>query len=137
MKACLLFLLLVFAGTCAHAQKTILIANPSLHLEELSADEIQAIFTGAEVHLKGGVHPIPVLLREGPTHEAFLKEHVGKLDSSFRIGWRSLVFSGQASMPHSAGDEAEAVAYIARTPGTIGYISRAAPHENVTVVRVR
>ena len=36
-------------------------------------------------------------LKAGAGHDAFLKKYVGKSDSAFRAGWRSLVFTGQAA----------------------------------------
>lgn len=125
------------SGVSASAQKVLVVANPSVHPDQLSTEQVRAIFTGGETNLKGGAHLLPILLRGGPVHEAFLKELIGKQDSSFRLAWRALVFSGQASMPRSAEDEADMVSYVARTPGAIGYISNSTPHEHVVVLRVR
>jgi hypothetical protein len=78
-----------------------------------------------------------VLLKQGGAHEEFLSEFIGKNDTAFRATWRSLVFSGQASMPKSLDSEAAMVEYVARNAGAIGYISKATPHEGVKVLAVR
>jgi len=67
--------------------------------------------------LKDGSHVTPVLLKSGAAHEEFLSAYVGKNDSAFRAGWRSLVFSGQASMPKSLDSEAAVVEFVAHNAG--------------------
>jgi hypothetical protein len=54
-----------------------------------------------------------VLLKSGAVHDEFLTEYIGKNDTAFRASWRSLVFSGQASMPKSLDSEAAVVEYVA------------------------
>lgn len=79
----------------------------------------------------------PILLKAGTAHEEFLKEYIGKNDNAFRAGWRSLVFSGQASMPKSLDGDAAVVQFVAHNAGAIGYISKASAHEGVKVIAVR
>jgi ABC-type phosphate transport system substrate-binding protein len=69
--------------------------------------------------------------------DEFLSLYIGKTDSGFRAGWRSILFSGQGAMPKTLDSEAAVVEYVARTPGAIGYIGRAAPHEGVKILIVR
>jgi len=87
--------------------------------------------------LKDGSNVTPILLKPGGTHDEFLNAYVGKNDTAFRAGWRSLVFSGQATMPKSLDSEAALVEYVAHNSGTIGYISKTTPHEGVKVLAVR
>ena len=56
-------------------------------------------------------------------HEEFVKEYLGKTDSALQTYYRSLVFTGKASMPKVFGTAAEVVAYVAKTKGTIDYVS--------------
>lgn len=65
-----------------------------------------------------------------------MKEYVGKNDAAFRTTWRSLVFSGQGSMPKTVDSEAAMVDYIAATPGAIGYVGKGTPHEKVKTLTV-
>ena len=120
----------------AHAQ-TIIIVNPSVKATDVSKGDLKDVFTGAASSLKDGSHVTPVLLKEGPAHEEFLTAYVGKNDTAFRAGWRSLVFSGQASMPKSLESEAAMVDYVAHTPGAIGYVAKSSPHEGVKVLAVK
>jgi ABC-type phosphate transport system substrate-binding protein len=116
--------------------QTIVIANAGVKASEVSKADLKDVFTGGATSLKDGSKVVPVLLKDGPSNEEFLKVYIGKADSAFRAGWRSLVFSGQATMPKSVDDDAAAVAFIAHTPGTIGYIDKASPHEGVKVLAV-
>ena len=79
----------------------------------------------------------PVLEKDGPTHEAFLKEFVGKSDSALETYYRSLVFTGKASMPKTTASDADMVAYVAKTKGAIGYVSGAANTAGVKTLEVK
>jgi ABC-type phosphate transport system substrate-binding protein len=121
-----------FAGA-----QVVVIANPSVKAAEVSKSDLRDVFTGAASNLKDGSHVTPVLLKSGSAHSEFLAEYIGKDDTAFRASWRSLVFSGQATMPKSLDSEAAVVEYVAHNPGAIGYISKATPHEGVKVLAVR
>jgi ABC-type phosphate transport system substrate-binding protein len=140
MKNILIALFVVFGSlalaTRAQAQ-AIVIANPSVKSADVSKSDLRDVFTGAASSLKDGSHVTPVLLKSGAAHEEFLSAYVGKNDSAFRAGWRSLVFSGQASMPKSLDSEAAVVEYVAHNAGAIGYIGKGTPHEGVKVLAVR
>ena len=140
MKKLLVVALFLAAAVClsAHVQaQVIVIANNSVKSSDVSKGDLREVFTGAASSLKDGSNVTPVLLKGGATHEGFLSEYVGKNDTAFRAGWRSLVFSGQASMPKSLDSEAAMAEYVAHTAGAIGYISKATPHEGVKVLTVR
>ena len=115
----------------------LIIANPSIKGSNFSTSDLRDVFTGASSTLKGASSIGPVLLKQGPAHEEFLTRYIGKSDSAFRAYWRSLVFSGQGTMPRTLDSEAAVVEYVAHTPGAIGYISRATPHEGVKTLAVR
>jgi ABC-type phosphate transport system substrate-binding protein len=85
----------------------------------------------------GGSHVQPVLVKGGAAHEAFLKEYLGKNDSALQAFYRSLVFTGKASMPKSVANDAEVVAYVAKTKGAVGYVSAAASTEGVKTLEVK
>jgi hypothetical protein len=137
----LLFVSLLLAGAsifsvCAQAQ-AVVIANSSVKSADVSKGDLRDVFTGASTSLKDGSHVIPVLLKQGGVHDEFLAAYIGKNDTAFRASWRSLVFSGQATMPKSLDSEAAIVDYVAHNAGAIGYISKATPHEGVKVLAVR
>jgi len=138
MKKLLIFVFVLTAAlvsTCAHAQ--MVIANNSVKASDVSKSDLRDVFTGASASLADGSRVVPVLLKSGWTHEAFLSEYVGKTGAALAATWRSLVFSGQRSMPKSVDSDAAMVEYVAKTPGAIGYIGKASPHEGVKVLTVK
>jgi ABC-type phosphate transport system substrate-binding protein len=140
MKKLLFAFLLVASASIfvaqAHAQ-AIVIANPSVKSAEVSKSDLRDVFTGAATSLKDGSHVTPVLLKSGPAHDEFLSEYIGKNDTAFRASWRSLVFSGQASMPKSLDSDSAVVEYVAHNPGAVGYIGKSTPHDGVKILAVR
>jgi len=129
-------LLLLATPQHAHAQ-VVVIANNSVSANEISRYDLRDLFTGAASSVKGGTNVSPVLLKGGPTHEEFLNLYVGKSDAAFRAGWRSLLFSGQSTMPRTFDSDAEIVEYVARTHGAVGYISRSSSHTGVKTLVVK
>jgi ABC-type phosphate transport system substrate-binding protein len=132
-------LLLIFAGShlaiCqGMAQK--FIVNPSVKSSVTSTAELRDVFTGVTANLKDGSRVIPVTLKGGETQSNFLRDYVGKSDAAFRATWRSLLFSGEASMPKLVSSEDEMVQYVARTPGAIGYVSDSTKTPGVKVLTI-
>ncbi len=132
------FLFFTFAAAAAltlqaHAQ--LVIANPSVKAADASKADLKDVFTGGSSSL-GGSHVTPVLLKAGAANDEFLAEYIGKSGAAFLASWRSLVFSGQATMPKSLDSDAAVVAYVAQTPGAVGYIAKSAPHDGVKVLAI-
>jgi ABC-type phosphate transport system substrate-binding protein len=121
-------------STRAHAQ--VVIANNSVKATDVSKSDLREVFTGGSASLAGS-RVTPVMQKSGSAHAAFLVDYVGKTDAALGATWRSLVFSGQASMPKSVDSDAAMVEYVARTPGAIGYVGKGSPHEGVKVLVVR
>jgi ABC-type phosphate transport system substrate-binding protein len=117
--------------------QVIVIANPGVKATEVTKNDLRDVFTGAATALPGGGNVVPVLLKAGTVHEEFLQVYIGKNDTSYRAGWRSLVFSGQASMPKSLDTDAAVVDFVLHNAGAIGYIGKATPHEGVKVLTVK
>jgi ABC-type phosphate transport system substrate-binding protein len=132
------FFLAAAAVFSSHAgAQAIVIANNSVKSADVSKSDLKDVFTGGASSLKDGSHVTPVLLKSGPVNDEFLSTYIGKSDAAFKASWRSLVFSGQATMPKALETEAAVVEFVAHTPGAIGYISKATPHEGVKVLAVR
>jgi ABC-type phosphate transport system substrate-binding protein len=127
----------IFAAQSARAGDIKVIANPSIGASAITADELKGVFLATKTSLSDGSHVEPVLLKEGATREAFLKGYVGKTDAAFETYYRSLVFTGKASMPKALATDAEMVAYVAKTKGAIGYVSPAATTAGVKTLEVK
>ena len=116
--------------------QVIVIANPSVKASDVSKNDLKDVFTGASTSL-AGANVVPILLKAGTAHEEFLQVYIGKNDTAYRAGWRSLVFSGQGSMPKSLDTDTAVVEFVAHNAGAIGYIGKATPHEGVKVLSIR
>jgi ABC-type phosphate transport system substrate-binding protein len=133
----LLFLASALLMSTRASAQVIIIANPGVQATEVSKSDLRDVFTGGASSLKSGAHVTPLLLKGGTANEEFLSAYIGKNDTAFRASWRSLVFSGQASMPRTLETEAAMVEYVAHNAGAIGYISKSTPHEGVKVLAIR
>jgi len=99
-----------------------IIANPSVHAVSITAAELKSVFLEEKLALEDGTHVEPVNERDGAVHEEFLRRYVGRSDDDLQTHYRTLVFTGKASVPKELGNDAEVVAYVARTRGAIGYV---------------
>ena len=123
------------AGNGEAALKIIVSAN--VRASAVSSDEVKRIFLIMKTSLSDGSHIEPVLEREGATYQAFLKEYIGKTDSALTIYYRSLVFTGKASMPRTLKSDAEVVAYVAKSKHAIGFVGANADTSGVKILEVK
>src|SRR5580704_6439462 len=134
----LVAVVLFFAPIRVIAADIKVIANGSVKTDAISATEVKSVFLEEYNSLRDGTHVEPVLEKDGPVHEAFLREYLGGTDDDLQNYYRALVFSGRGSMPKQLDSDAEVVAYVARTKGAIGYVSAETIGEDVktlTIVR--
>lgn len=113
------------------------IANPSVSENSISAEELKGIFLMTKTSLHDGTRVEPVLLKGGAVHASFLKEYLGKTDNALETYYRSLVFTGKASMPKTLATDAEVEAYVAKTKGAIGYVSASSAGAGVKALEVK
>ena len=125
MKRILTMLMLgaAIAAAPVSAADVQVIGNSSVSAE-LSAADVKDIFLGTKESV-GGAAVVPVLASGGAAHEAFLKD-LGKTGPALSTYYRSLVFTGKASMPKICATDAEVIEYVSKTKGAIGYVSSAA-----------
>ena len=127
----------ICAGMTASAADLKVIANQSVGASSVSADELKGVFLATKTSLSDGSHVEPVLAKGGPAHEAFIKDYLGKTDAALQTYYRSLVFTGKASMPKTLAAEAEVVAYVAKSKGAIAYVSAGASTTGVKTLEVK
>jgi TonB family protein len=117
--------IVVFASNRSLANNIKVIANPSVNADTISAADLRRVFLEEKNSIEGA-HVEPVLEHDGPVHEAFLQEYVGKSGDDLETYYRALVFTGRGSMPKVCSSDSEVVAYVAYTRGAIGYVSSTA-----------
>jgi hypothetical protein len=114
-----------------------IVANSGVRVSEISRDELNRIFLMTKTSLQGADHVEPVLETAGPAHQIFLREYIGRTDAALMTYYRSLVFTGKASIPKTFSTDAELIEYVAKTKGAIGYVSASANTAGVKTLKVK
>ncbi|UWZ86879.1 type 2 periplasmic-binding domain-containing protein [Occallatibacter riparius] len=136
IRCALLISAAILCSSAGYGQ-VLVVANPSVAADSVSKSELRNVFTGATTKLKDGSKVKPVLLKQGPTHAAFVTGDLSLSEVALLVSWRGLVFSGQGVMPKTFDSESALVAFIAETPGAIGYINPSTPHGNVKILSLK
>lgn len=129
-------LTLLTSGSVQATGNVKIIANPGVNRDSISVNELKSLFLEETRSLSDGSHAEPVLEKDGPVHEAFIKEFLGKSSDDLENFYRALVFTGKGSMPRELGTDSEVVAYVAKTRGAIGYVSNGVEAQGVKTLRI-
>jgi ABC-type phosphate transport system substrate-binding protein len=109
------------ASSAALAGDIFVIANGSL---TLTIDEVRDVFLG-EKQIAGGTKVVPV--DNSAAQKDFL-EKVIKLDAAkYAAVWTKKGFRDGLTAPSVKSSDAEVIAAVKATPGTLGYVSAAPP----------
>lgn len=127
--------LILAAAALMGAAETVIV-HPGNAAASLSKDDLDAIYNGKKANWPDGSKIVLAIL-DGPAHEAFLKDYVGKTPAQFSASWKKIVFTGKAKAPQECKDDAAMAAFVAATPGAIGYVSDAAAAQGAKVVAVQ
>jgi hypothetical protein len=123
-------------GTTAAADIKIIV-NPSVKVSGITVEDLRRVFLLLKSTVDGGVRVEPVLLRAGPVHQTFLRDYMGRTGPALETYYRSLLFSGKASVPQTCANDAEMISYVASTKGAIGYVSASAASDRVRTVEIK
>jgi len=137
-KTAFLSSLVLFAwDTPARSADLVVVANSSVKPICIKPADLREIFLGERSSLPDGSKVIPVLLRSGRIHEAFLTTYLGKSEGSLEAGWRRMVFTGRGLMPRTFDSEADLLDYVAKTPGALGYAGGTGGRPGVKILTVK
>jgi len=132
----LALVLVVLISVTARAADIKFIANYSVNATAVSMNDIKDVFLLNKDSV-GGSHVQPVLSKGGPAHEIFVKKYLDKNDSAVQAYFRSLVFTGKATMPRMLGSDAEIVSYVASTKGAMAYVNSDVDSPGVKTLQVQ
>lgn len=132
----LIFLLLLLG--CAipsHAME--LVVNSGNAQKALSHSTVRSIFSMRMTEWPDG-SPISVfVLRDrSPLHVLFSKEILGVFPHQLRKAWNRKIYSGTGQAPIRVKNEQEMYDKIARTPGSIGYLSEEMIDETIHSIEI-
>jgi ABC-type phosphate transport system substrate-binding protein len=119
----------------AMAEETVIV-HGGLAVADLSEDDLKDYYLGKKASWPDGSKVVVVVLKDGPSHEKLMGK-LGKSSSQFTTGWKKLVFTGKGAMPEQVGSEDDLVAFVAKTPGAIGYADAGKVKDGVMAVPVK
>lgn len=126
LMMCVCTAAIVFASPAA-AQDFKVIANASVPVTSMSAKDLSALFLKKVTSFTkwgSALKAAPVDLASGSdVRETFTKAVHGKAVSAVKAYWQQQIFSGNGTPPAELSSDAEVIATVARTPGSIGYVS--------------
>ncbi len=125
----------ILAGA-ATAEDMVIIGNPNLPAPSLDAKELQRIYMGKQTRWANDLAIVPVMLKSGTVHVSFVESYLGRSVHRFVTYWRQMVFTGKGMPPRSFANESELVAFVAKTPGAVGYASARANVQSVKVILI-
>lgn len=114
-------LLLVSAAPARARGELVIIAHPAVAADRLERRELERIYLGKTSRWADGVAVAPAMLKEGPVHAEFVADCLDRPVHRFVTYWRQMVFTGKGVPPAGFDREQELVAYVAATPGAVGY----------------
>jgi len=111
------------SGAAAANDDLVIIANPDLAGNSIEQRDLQRIYLGKQTQWKDNTSIVPVMLKSGPLHDEFIEGYIDRSVQRFVTYWRQMVFTGKGMPPKSFASESDLVDFVARTPGSVGYVS--------------
>lgn len=112
-------------------------ANKDVPDKELQRESVERIYLGKKSQWSDGTRVVPVVLKSGATHTAFVKKFLDRDASQFSTYWKQAVFTGRGMPPKSFESEAELIEFVSNTPGAIGYASFVPTSKPVSRINVK
>ncbi|NJD19259.1 MAG: phosphate ABC transporter substrate-binding protein [Gemmatimonadetes bacterium] len=126
-----------FGAGPGQAQEFQVVVNPSSGTSEISAAELSKIFQKKSTKLPSGEAAKPVDLgKDSGVREAFSKSVHGRSTAQIESYWQQQIFAGKDVPPDQKASDTDVLAFVASTPGAIGYVSAGAGASGVKVVKV-
>ena len=121
MKKLLLVSFLTLVSYQAQAGVAI-IGNPNIG-DGVSDKDIKKVFLGKKKDL-GGVAVTPVDQKDGSaTRKNFYEAVIGQSEDDIKAFRTEMTFTGQGTPPRELADDSAVKAFVASTPGAVGYIA--------------
>lgn len=109
----------------------VVIANTSVPSADIA--DVRKVYLGKKTRI-ADVSVTPILNQDSNLTQEFLDKVVGQSNNAFQAYWVEKVFTGQATKPREMSNDAAIKAYVATTPGAIGYINRSSVDNSVKVL---
>lgn len=108
----------IMPSTRAQAQGFVVIVNAADAATTLSKSEVSNIFLKKSSKL----NPVDQT-KNSSIREAFTKAVHGRPSAAIQSYWQQQIFSGKDVPPTEKSSDADVIAFVKATPGSIGYVS--------------
>jgi ABC-type phosphate transport system substrate-binding protein len=100
------------------------IVHPDLPYSSLERRVVADLFLKKATRWPSGEAARPVdLASESPVRQRFSDEVLGRSVAAVKSYWQQLIFAGRGVPPPELGSDEEVLSFVARHPGSIGYVS--------------
>ena len=132
-------MLAIVLSCCAFksAAASTVVVNNSVALDKLTQAQLRSIFTMRQIQWPDGSPIYVVVLPDNsPEHQRFSREQLRLFPYQLANIWDRQSFSGTASRPQLAADQAHMLQLLRTTPGSIGYVELYQADPAVKEVRI-
>ncbi|WP_156420334.1 hypothetical protein [Rheinheimera sp. EpRS3] len=132
-------MLAIVLSCCAFksAAASTVVVNNSVALDKLTQAQLRSIFTMRQIQWPDGSPIYVVVLPDNsPEHQRFSREQLRLFPYQLANIWDRQSFSGTASRPQLAADQAHMLQLLRTTPGSIGYVEQYQADPAVKEVRI-
>jgi ABC-type phosphate transport system substrate-binding protein len=133
---CILGIGLAMLSVSARAAEFLIVANPAISISSVSKDDFKNILLGNKSKTDGGTNIKLALMTEGPVHETVIQTFTARSVDQFDKYWKKLVFTGKNVAPDTFKSESELLAFVAKTPGAIGYVAAGTQATETKILKV-
>lgn len=113
----------------------VIIVSAENPVQELSRDQVDAIFMGRSLLFPDGRRAVPVEQALGSeARSRFLSRILERSEAQVKAHWSRLVFTGRGRPPLDLQDSEAVLAHVASSDNAIGYVQRHQLDDSVRVV---
>ncbi len=132
MKNVLRSMLLVLIATVISVAQVSVVANKSVSETSVSTSKVSSIFSLVETKWSDG-SKVVVFDQNGDAKKDFYTG-IGKDPLSMKKDWMKKQLTGEAKAPETVASDAEVIAKVSATPGSIGYVNSSSVSSAVKVL---
>lgn len=132
MKKFFVSMLLVLIATVVSVAQVSVIANKSVSESSVSSVKVSSIFSLVETKWSDG-SKIVVFDQNSDAKKDFYTG-IGKDQLSMKKDWMKKQLTGEAKAPETVASDAEVLAKVSSTPGSIGYVNSSSVSGGVKVL---
>ena len=134
MKLKYYFFLVLLISFSALAEISV-ITNPNNSITEIDINTLKKLYLGKRKSFEDGTTAIVFEQDESsPVRDLFHSKVTNKSASQLKAYWSSMMFTGKAQPPESAGDDSGVISKVSSIPNAVGYVDSGSVNDSVKVI---